>query len=334
MAQHYFDFGVNVPARQLLNGDKINGLTVLKYSASTDFQLVHSGALFDFRSNKKCLCLNPVDSAGTGSESAGKTRTLMLTDINVADAEILIKHRSLRSATWGETSLFSGGCGVVFRAKNTEPPAGSSVNFSNGGVVFSGGSVGNEDTGVPRTMRLYALDYFNSNAATTGSTYLPEDSLNNRSRYFIYTRVKIAGNNIKARSWVENMTEPATWGINVDRADMPSTGYIGICVDSWIEGRVIDFMAIGTDGDLPPNSPTLYNIAGTLLNPDSTPAVNKKVRIYDKQTGALIGETMTDSLGEYGFAYPIPPTNLLQIVGVDQDDNEWKPPIHESYPVL
>ncbi|WP_180076918.1 hypothetical protein [Acinetobacter sp. YH12251] len=333
MAQYFYDFG-SVEPFKLENNYEFSDFIVKAGDDRTDFEMLSADTIFDYLRNKKCLQLNPINNAGVAADNNSKTQIRFLLKQKVRDFEALISGRASRMAQWGQISDYSGGFGFAFRLPSVEYDSTATIDFSKGGVVFTGGNVAHTDLVVARTMRLYSAGYTSSNAATTSGTYLDISAESSRHRYFFNLRIKVVGNNIKVKSWMSDVTEPTTWGIDYNTTSLPSEGYIGLALSSWIEGRVVDSLAIGTNGDLPPSSPVLYNIAGTLLNPDNSLAANKKVRLYDKKTGCLIDESITDSLGSYGFSKPISPNDLVQIVGVDQDNNEWKPPIHEAYPVL
>lgn len=335
MAQYFYDLGENAPTLNVggaaIQPLSIAGLTAVSFQGLTDFNLVNLGKGFDSRLNKPVLISFPIDNPD-GAVSNVWTRFCLITPNDVGDFEALVKFRSLRAGDFGNNSYYSGGCGIIFRAKDYDAGMGSSIDFSDGGVVFAAGSIGdNSFNTVGRTMRLYSATYTSVNAATTSNTYLPANSPTTRNRLFYTLRVKLEGRNIKARAWREDETEPSSWGIDVTFNDLPLTGRLGVCFDSWLEGRVLDFFSYGTDGDPPPLSYPGGNriVRGSVLTPDSSPAVGYVVRCYHRSTGALLGETVSDLNGEFSFSLPLPATERVYCLAVDQLGNTWNATIKD-----
>lgn len=154
----------------------------------------------------------------------------------------------------------------------------------------------------------------------------------------IWIRVKVQDNALSYAIWNNDETEPVVISAGVipvaARGTLNSNGSLIVGHFSEKTYIIVKEIRVGTNNDAtPPSNPTTF-VAGTLLKPDDTPAGLCGVRVYSKKSGVLIEETTTDENSLYAIESMFPTSELVQIVGVDQDNNEWKPPIHETYPVL
>ncbi|AUC06939.1 hypothetical protein BVG18_17375 [Acinetobacter lwoffii] len=181
---------------------------------------------------------------------------------------------------------------------------------------------------------------YTANSSSTIGISTPASQYNTKysTAKDIWFRVKVQDNALSYAIWNDDESEPlliSAGAIPVNaRGTLNSNG--GLIIGHYSEKTyiIVKEIRVGTDNDAaPPSNPTTF-ITGTLLKPDNTPAGLCGVRVYSKKSGVLIEETTTDENGLYAIESMFPTSALVQIVGVDQDNNEWKPPIHEAYPVL
>lgn len=321
MAQHFYNLGASPilnTANAAIQPVSVAGLKFRKLASADpgDFEL---SRIYDYRVGKHCLQENPREVF-----SATADKAYLCTDDDFLDFEALVRFRAARAANWGATSYFNGGGGLIFRWSGN-PDGG-------GYLVAAGGAANGGDlTAASRAIRAYLAGVVSSNIQTTTSTYLPAYSADTRTRNFITMRLLVSGNNIKARAWLDTVTEPSTWGLDFNRTDFPLAGKIGIQLYSSIEGRVYDFLSIGTDGDPPPVSMPGGNrlVQGMLLRPDDTAAEGYVVRCYHRNSGVLLGEVLSGTGGAFAIEVPVPTTERVYCIAVDQLGNSWNAPIKD-----
>lgn len=148
-------------------------------------------------------------------------------------------------------------------------------------------------------------------------------------------RLRKEGNVFKAKAWLDGTSEPSTWlQSTVTEAVGFNNG--GILLAGGAQHVIIKSVAIADAGETAPLSIIggNRNVAGPLKKPDDTIASGYLVRLYHKDSGVMLGEQFTDANGLYSFSIPVLESELVQIVGVDNIGEVWKPPIHETYPIL
>lgn len=148
----------------------------------------------------------------------------------------------------------------------------------------------------------------------------------------VYLRINAQGQRFRVRAWWEGETEPTTWPIDFTDSDTGwKTGDIGLQTNGYEQLHDYLFLSVGTDGDSAPLTYPGGNriIAGTLLKPDGAPATGYMVRCYHRETGVMLGEMLANSIGAFNFSLPIPATEKVYCVGVDQLGNTWNAPIKD-----
>lgn len=249
---------------------------------------------------------------------------------NFTDGEILVKGVYTGAGIDGTLSYYNGGIGVLFR----KGPSDLGYLISRG--IHLNGELPTESvTAVARYLRAYLGENQSSNVGTTAGTYLPIYTHHSIKKIPTFVRVRVDGTRIRAKAWNANETEPSAWGLDLTLSNY-STGKIGVPIRRYLETFAIEFIAVGTGGDAAPSSrlEPLRSIQGTLLKPDNTVASGCTVRIYDKETGCFLDEQTVGNDGTFSFEVELYANDLVSIVGVDQNNNSWRPPIHEAYPVL
>lgn len=151
-------------------------------------------------------------------------------------------------------------------------------------------------------------------AANTGATALSTEFL---------IRLQCVGTTIRTKIWEFGTTEP-DWQITVTDTSL-SSGDAGVLYSGYDQIRRSVYLAVGTDADLAPSGYPggMRTVAGTVKRPDDSPAVGYKVRCYLRGSGILLAETISGALGAYEFQLPIPESEFVYCVGVDQVGNEW-----------
>lgn len=147
-------------------------------------------------------------------------------------------------------------------------------------------------------------------------------------------RLRKEGSIFKSKAWLDGTSEPVEWQI-ATIPEAASFNNVGILLVGGAQHVIIKNVSIATNGETAPlSSPFSTIVEGIIYKPDDTVAVGATVRLYHKESGVCIAEQTANEIGQYSFTVPISNTDLVQIVGVDQDNNEWKPPLHETYPIL
>lgn len=146
----------------------------------------------------------------------------------------------------------------------------------------------------------------------------------------VFVRFQCIGTSIRCKVWKHPDSEPGSWAIDTTDSTF-AAGQVGISYPNNKQEFISSFLSIGTGGDPAPLS---YpggerTIAGTLLEPDSLPADGYIVRCYHRESGVLLGETLSNALGAFGFSLPISEDEKVYCVGVDQLGNTWNAPIKD-----
>lgn len=332
MAQYFYDLGANAPTLTVgsagIQPVTIGGLKFVQYGSGVDLSQIRFSRTWDDRLGKWCLLLNPIDDA-----SMSGMPIALMSPVAFGDFEALVRYRASRGQGWGTISYFNFGGGIVGRCVYGDIADQPSEDFSKGLHVSAGGGLRNSNSNVARTMRLYSAGYGSQKSATTSTTYLSADShsAENRTRFMFCLRVLVVGKNIKARAWRDDVAEPSTWEIDVSRPDLPDEGHVGFYMSGGIEGRVCDSLAIATEGDpLPSGMPGgNRSIVGTLRKPDNSIAQGYVVRCYHRDSGALLGETLSDAAGQFSFSLPLPSSEKVYCLAIDQKGNSWAAPIKD-----
>lgn len=106
---------------------------------------------------------------------------------------------------------------------------------------------------------------------------------------------------------------------------MPKTMQVDaqFAFQDWYAFSLVDgvIKTVASKNSIPIN-PNLIgrNISGVVYE-DTTPLVNKTVRLYFKPTGELMGETISNALGEYSFNINIVDKYKYYIIAFDDMDN-------------
>lgn len=237
---------------------------------------------------------------------------------NTDNCEVLVKFKVTNYSTLNINDL--GGLIIGFRRSTSIYAQGYQV------------SIGPNEANYKR-ISIYRINNSSSRSELGYSVTLTNKTKDEQFSSYRYLRAKISGNTIQAKQWWHDESEPAEWGVSVTDSTWAS-GDLAFGLVGLEHAIDIEYIGVGTGSDAAPAYPENTTIAGTLYNPDDTVANGKKVRLYHKRSGAFLGEQVVGSGGQYSFSIPVETTELVQIIGVDQDNNEWKPPIHEAYPVL
>lgn len=305
MSQYYFPL-------YICKGNKVKGFTTQRFA--------------DSESHESQILCNQTDMFGgkatlfkADGNALNENCHAFLSDhpdlLNLADFELLLKFSAVSKSASASLNI---GQAAVFRLSGGD------------GYWLSRASNGATN----RSIRLYEIANQGSNIGTSSNTAYPSDPTVATWNAWQFLRVKVLGASIMAKIWNEGSAEPATWQLTTTNS-LFTSGKVGFGISGYTDYPMLySFMSVGTNGDSAPTSFVggLRTVAGTLLNPDDSPAIGKKVRIFDKETGYMFDEKITNTVGQYDFK--VESTDFVQIVGVDQDNNEWEPPIHETYPVL
>lgn len=239
-------------------------------------------------------------------------------DFNKSKMEIVAKFRRPSICTT-DTNY---GFGVFLNA----PP--SSV----GGIILlsDGPAVGVSDGG----RRLF---FRNQTAATTitTATVLSEvvGAISVYDTIFktAIMRLSVSDGQCRFKAWWDGETEPVSWYASAPYTINSANKSAGIILPVYGGMVEIDFLSIGTDGDVAPLSYPGGNriVSGTLLKPNGSPANGYIVRCYHRETGGMLGEMLSNEVGAFNFSLPISTTEKVYCVGVDQVGNTWNAPMKD-----
>lgn len=231
------------------------------------------------------------------------------------DLEVLYKIRAIGPAS---QTFTNSGPSIFFNVDNN---IGNRYELST-----------NSNTSVTSHLRTTTVYNYNGSFNTLESkpNSIPDET-NKYNKYF-YLRARKTGSQIRFKVWFDGQVEP-DWLHNITNSTY--TGKYACIQLSQVGCNVIvPFISIGTNGDSAPMTMEKRKVIVTLKNPNNTVAANTLVRLYLKETGALIEEQLTNENGIAIFLINVYENQLVTVVGVDENNNEWKPPIHEVYPVL
>lgn len=143
-------------------------------------------------------------------------------------------------------------------------------------------------------------------------------------------RFRANGSALSMHWWLATDPEPGTYATITDSARATTAGQFGIMSFQPGSAFRVDWAGYGTDGDTAPLiEEAAYTVIGTVLDPDGVEAEGYLVRLYDRTTGVLIDETLSNSVGAFAFSIPYGNAARFQCVAVDQLGNAWNAPIRD-----
>lgn len=296
MAQHFFDLGIVSD----INAE-IAGLPL--YTGGFDKDSFSMGR-FKKTEAGHGLIIPPITYEGV---SAG-----FFTNDSFTNADVLIKTKLVAKEELN--NFFNTGPGIFFRA---DPSTG------NKGYQLAWG-MGTHT----RSLRFYNSIDTSVNIGASSTSYLPSKTPLQLVKQSLFIRANFSGTSLKARAWFDDVSEPSTWGIEITNSAYTS-GKIGILIQKTDDGRIYDFLSIGTDGDLAPSSyPGGGSIVqGTLTRPNGAPAGGYIVRCYHRATGCILGEVLSEPSGD--FLFSVNTKDEVYCLGVDQLGNVWNAAIKD-----
>lgn len=147
----------------------------------------------------------------------------------------------------------------------------------------------------------------------------------------VYLRLQVSGGQARARVWWADEAEPTTWAGSGAFVPTPANTTCGIIAPVYGGAARLDFVSVGTDGDPAPLEYPGGNrqVVGVVRKPDNSFAAGYIVRCYHRNTGCLLGEMLSDENGAFLFSLPIPETEHVYCLAVDQLGNSWNAPIKD-----
>lgn len=277
-----------------------------------------SGAGFDIGpskvSGKNGFLFASNDSATTTTRSVGA-------GISAADVDVLLKVSG--SPRFGAAAFSNTGpIAVAARASSI----GSTGRPANCYYVATNGSTSNTHN---RNLALWKVVSGTQTqvGSTVSSVITAADPYDFHK--WIYLRFQCVGTTIRAKLWRDGDTEPGSWSISATDSSITAAGDVAQIFHSYGNAFVSSWMGIGTGVDSAPNSFPGGDrvVAGTLKTPTGTAAEGYLVRCYHRDSGMMLGETLSSSTGAFAFSLPISATEKVYCIGVDQLGNSWKAPI-------
>lgn len=246
--------------------------------------------------------------------------------INEADVEVLVKYKIPPFSSLSGGFSNTGPVGIFLRTT----PGPFTGQPSKSYYAATGGQLSDYDK-----LSLWKRDTLNSIPQTqvggiTGPT-ISIPSFPNTMDLFAFLKFRVNGTTLQVKHWLASDTEPVGFAINTTDSSITTAGDVGIYFSGYMGEVGVSFVSIGTGGDTAPLTYPGGNriIAGTLLKPDGAPAGGYMARCYHRETGVILGEVLANELGAFNFSLPIPATEKVYCVGVDQLGNTWNAPIKD-----
>ena len=311
MAQFFYDLSIAANGKwpYFCKGVKPN------ISISNGIRSIGRG--FNTSANKPCFSIDRDDQNIWLSVGMGLT---------LSDFEVVLSLARNRASTKDYVNV---GGGLYLRTKDgTGGSSGdgyyfalgtmSANNYKNGSLYRRGtGGIGGSQTQLVTASNTLLSSLF-SYAEALGKV--------------IYLRISVVGQRFRVRAWWQGEVEPSTWTIDFTDTDTGwKSGDIALQINGYEQLHDYLFLSVGTAGDSAPLSYPGGNrvVAGTLLKPDGSPADGYIVRCYHRATGIMLGEVLSNAIGAFNFSLPIPATEKVYCVGVDQLGNTWNAPIKD-----
>lgn len=236
------------------------------------------------------------------------------------DVELYVKFKQL---TQTSEAFTNNGGALIFCSQYIGTSGDTAIQVAFGTMASSGTNYSSA-IGLRRIV---------SNTSTTISTInISSKTTSEQARTWKHLKAKKTGSSYQVKAWWDGDVEPSYSATQTISGF--SGGYFGVELSSRATFMQIQYLGIGVGEDAPMIPRESRKISGVIYKPDNTVASGSTVRLYHSYTGALLGSVVANDLGVYSFNTSVLEDELVQIVGVDQDNNEWKPPIHETYPVL
>lgn len=239
----------------------------------------------------------------------------------LSNVEVLIK--SSLSMTAGVGSFVNSGAAVGVRAQMGSYTESRPVN----GYVFTLNASASYASS-ERNVTVYNINNSAFGSLASHSGVLSANSSRDRYLQSTFLRLRAIGTAISYKAWRSTDDEPSDWlGSLTNSAH--SSGDISLYLGGNGMSMTHSFVSVGTDGDPAPLSYPGGNriVSGTVYMPNDMKAVGYVVRCYHQETGCLLGETLTGGGGEFSFSLPIPETELVYCVAVDQLGRTMAAPI-------
>lgn len=112
-----------------------------------------------------------------------------------------------------------------------------------------------------------------------------------------HLRVKLQGGVVRVRGWDDGSAEPSTWTIEHTLTGLIFTPGVARVSLPFAAGGALELahIAIGTGADAPPSGPT-KSISGVVEDEQGAPVGGRIIRVYARDTGALVSESVSDAL--------------------------------------
>lgn len=252
------------------------------------------------------------------ADSSNRNFLPIYQSIGNEDVELYVKFKQL---TQSSQAFTNNGGALTFCSTGL---------FGSDGVKFSFGT--RASTGTDYTSRCTISRVSGGDSTTILTTNITPKTTSEQAQTWKHLKAKKTGSSYQVKAWWDGDVEPS-YSATQTISDF-SGGYFGVELSSRATFMQIQHLGIGVGEDAPMVPPESRKISGVIYKPDNTVASGSTVRLYHSYTGVLLGSVVANDLGVYSFNTSVLEDELVQIVGVDQDNNEWKSPIHETYPVL
>ena len=301
MAQFFYDFKDTLPGSNLPNG-----LTDRIFPLSANFE-------FDISKLEDGIEIWLRNSAsGTGNFTSS---VMYGPAVSAQDCECLVR---LVGTQYNGGSFFNDGPTFVCRAQTTG-------GYTDGYEISWGGLLSASSVFIRRRVS-------SSNTTILSSGTNPA-GISRESP--VWLRAGVSGSTIRMKSWADGQPEPAGWELERTDTNITAAGVFffgirgasgsGFGPTAGTKYRIFQ-LSFGTDGDSAPSSVSL-TVTGSLTTPSATIAVGYIVRCYNRDTGALLDETMTDASGNFSFT--VSSEDRVYCMAVDQLGNMWNAPIRD-----
>lgn len=220
---------------------------------------------------------------------------------------------------------FSGRVNLYMKAINRGTYAGS-ADFANSGVNLIARASHNDGTAVAapnynhvktgfahRSGSAFGRQRVNGssaglNASFSGTYQNPFVATLDRTLHY---RGDFNAGTIRCKNWIDGNSEPS-YGGNLTTT-VTAAGYVGFAIPCGNCLYEVLAFGIGTDGDDAPTSPIVRTVSGIVQG-----MLERDILVYAQETGALLGKTRSDALGNFSFNITNSFITSVRVVCVDE----------------
>jgi hypothetical protein len=315
MAQYFYDFKDVKPFRSDPTQNQDAGPSGMKRLFAMGLSGANIGHFQDCSQARNGL---DIWSANMPGQTSNFSQALKFgPDVMAADVECVVK---LTEHLYTGGSFTNDGPGLMARVNTRLPGQSTYASYE----LATAGS--------PTSTNVFFRKFVNNSGTEIMNAGTGGPGTRNSKTWWMRWQVRDV--NLRFRCWEDGVAEPSAWGYERTDSSIVDPGYFGFGLsgalgDGNLQGTRyrLHLLGFGTGADSAPTS-LPRTVSGTLLAPDGSPASGYLARCYARDSGMLLGETLTNTIGAFSFdlnGYSKPVT----VVGVDQLGNTWNAVIRD-----